>query len=224
VLGVLMTLGSFGVFAAAPAVGVRFGLWCITECLLRVKVEGAERVPREGGALLVSNHVSLADSILVGMTTPRIIRFLVWAPYYKIRATRAFFLVFEAIPVEPHSAKLVVAALAKARAELERGKLVGIFPEGAITKTGEVKDFTRGFGRIVDGTGRPIVPVHIEGMFGHPMSYKGGGPFHSWDRWWRPEIRVRVGEPIYRPITPEELRRVVLELGGIREPEVATWK
>jgi acyl-[acyl-carrier-protein]-phospholipid O-acyltransferase/long-chain-fatty-acid--[acyl-carrier-protein] ligase len=223
-LGVLSAVGAFGLFARMPAVSVRFGLWCIVECLLRVTVEGAERVPREGGALIVSNHVSLADSALVGMVTPRIIRFLVWAPYYRIRATRAFFLVFEAIPIEPHSAKLVLTALNKARAELERGRLVGIFPEGAITKSGETGAFTRGFGRIVEGTGRPIIPVHIEGMFGHPLSYEGGGPLRTWKRWWRPEVRVRVGEPIYEAIAPEELRRVVLELGGVREQEAVSWK
>ena len=223
-LGVAMFVGSFGIFAMMPAHTVRFGLWCIIQCLLRVEVEGAERVPRTGGALIASNHISLADAALVGMTTPRIVRFLVWAPYYRIWATRAFFLVFDAIPVQPGAAKLIIHALNKARAELERGKLVGIFPEGHITFTGSMEPFTRGFGRIVDGTGKPIIPVHIEGMFGHPLSYKGGGPLRSWRRCWRPKITVRVGAPIYEPIAPEDLRQVILELGGVREQEVAAWK
>jgi acyl-[acyl-carrier-protein]-phospholipid O-acyltransferase/long-chain-fatty-acid--[acyl-carrier-protein] ligase len=199
-------------------------LWCIATSLLRVRLEGAERVPRTGGALMVSNHLSYADAVLVGMTTPRIIRFLVWAPFYRIKITRAFFLAFEAIPVEPGSAKLVVNALKKAREQLVRGKLVGIFPEGGVSRTGNVEPFTRGFGRIVEGTGLPVIPVHIEGMFGHPLSYKGGGLGRSWERWWRPVITVRVGEPIYGAIEPEELRRVVTELGGVREREAVTWK
>jgi len=219
-----MLIGSFGIFAIMPAHTVRFGIWCLIQVLLRVKVEGAERVPLTGGALIAANHVSLMDAALVGIVTPRIVRFLVWAPYYRIRATRAFFHVFNAIPVEAGSAKLIVRALNKARAELERGKLVGIFPEGGITKSGNVEPFTRGFGRIVDGTGKPIVPVHVEGAFGHPLSYKGGGPCRSWENWWRPQITVRVGEPIYNPIAPEELRRVIVELGGVREQEAVSWK
>jgi acyl-[acyl-carrier-protein]-phospholipid O-acyltransferase/long-chain-fatty-acid--[acyl-carrier-protein] ligase len=158
------------------------------------------------------------------MTTPRIVRFLVWAPFYRIRATRAFFLAFEAIPVQPGSAKLIVNALNKARAELERGKLVGIFPEGGVTRSGEIEPFTRGFGRIVEGTGRPVIPVHIDGMWGHPLSLKGGAIGKSWERWWRPVITVRVGEPIYKPIAPEDLRRVVLALGGVRAEEAVSWK
>jgi len=223
-LGAAMLIGSFGIFAIMPAHTVRFGIWCLIQVLLRVKVEGAERVPLTGGALIAANHVSLMDAALVGIVTPRIVRFLVWAPYYRIRATRAFFHVFNAIPVEAGSAKLIVRALNKARAELERGKLVGIFPEGGITKSGNVEPFTRGFGRIVDGTGKPIVPVHVEGAFGHPLSYKGGGPCRSWEKWWRPQITVRVGEPIYNPIAPEELRRVIVELGGVREQEAVSWK
>jgi acyl-[acyl-carrier-protein]-phospholipid O-acyltransferase/long-chain-fatty-acid--[acyl-carrier-protein] ligase len=224
ILGVAMVAGSFGAFAIMPARTVRFGLWCITVCLLKVKVEGAERVPSQGGALIASNHISFADSILIGMVTQRIVRFLVWAPYYRVRITRPFFLVFDAIPVQPGSAKTIVTALNKARAELERGKLVGIFPEGHITISGEVAPFTRGFGRIVDGTGAPLIPVHIEGMFGHPMSYKGGRIFRSWEKLWRPLVTVRVGEPILEPISPEELRRVILELGGVHEQEAVSWK
>jgi 1-acyl-sn-glycerol-3-phosphate acyltransferase len=116
---------------------------------------------------------------------------------------------------------MIVAALRTAREELERGKLVGIFPEGSVTPSGNVEPFTRGFGKIVDGTGKPVIPVHVEGMFGHPLSYKGGGLMKSWERWWRPRITVRVGEPIYGAISPEELRRVVMELGGIHAEETA---
>jgi acyl-[acyl-carrier-protein]-phospholipid O-acyltransferase/long-chain-fatty-acid--[acyl-carrier-protein] ligase len=76
----------------------------------------------------------------------------------------------------------------------------------------------------VDGTGAPLIPVYIDGMFGHPMSCKGGAAFRSWERLWRPRITVRVGEPIYHPIAPDELRRIVLELGNVRGQEALSWK
>jgi acyl-[acyl-carrier-protein]-phospholipid O-acyltransferase/long-chain-fatty-acid--[acyl-carrier-protein] ligase len=223
-LGIAMLLGSIAISMMMPVITVRFGLLCIVQTLARVQVEGGENVPWKGGALLVSNHVSFADAPLLGMTTPRLIRFLIWAPYYKVPVTNAFFRLFDAIPVQTGSAKMIVGALKKAREELERGKLVGIFPEGHITQTGEMSPFTRGYLKIVEGTGAPVIPVYIDGMFGHPLSYKGGGILRSWEKVWRPRIRVLVGEPIYDSITPEELRRRVLELGGIREEEAVEWK
>jgi acyl-[acyl-carrier-protein]-phospholipid O-acyltransferase/long-chain-fatty-acid--[acyl-carrier-protein] ligase len=224
VLGVAVLLGAAGAVYIIPGLSVRFVLWCLTKILIRASVEGAENVPRNGPALLVSNHVSYADSVLVGLTTPRIIRFLVWAPFYRIKATQLFFKVFHAIPVQQGSAKTIVSALKAARVELEHGHLVGIFPEGGVTHSGNVEPFTRGFGRIVEGTGAPIIPMHIEGMFGHPLSYKNGGLLRSWDRVWWPRIKVRVGPPIYHEISPEDLRSIVLELGGIREQEAVSWK
>jgi acyl-[acyl-carrier-protein]-phospholipid O-acyltransferase/long-chain-fatty-acid--[acyl-carrier-protein] ligase len=222
-LGVAMLAGTLGAAWMMPAVSLRFALWCLAQSFLRVRVEGAERVPRTGGALIVCNHVSYADVVLVGMTTPRIIRFLAWAPFYEFRPTQAFFRAFHAIPVRGGSVKSVVPALQTARAELERGKLVGVFPEGGITHSGNIEPFTRGFGRIVEGTGKPVIPMHIEGMYGHPLSYKGGGPAKSWEHLWRPRITVRVGEPIHDAVAPEQLRRVVMELGGVREKEVVPW-
>lgn len=213
-LGVAMLAGTICAVALMPAISLRFVLWCLANSLLRVRVEGAERVPREGGALIVCNHLSYADAVLVGMTTPRIIRFLMWAPFYEIKPAQVFFRAFHAIPVRGQSAKTIVPALKTAREELERGRLVGIFPEGGVSRSGDVEPFTRGFARIVDGTGKPVIPMHIDGIFGHPLSYKGGGLAKSWERLWRPRIRVRVGEPIHEAIAPEELRRIVVALGG----------
>jgi len=214
-LGVAMLAGTAGAVATMPAISLRFVLWCVVNSFLRIRIEGLERVPRTGGALIVCNHVSYADAVLVGMTTPRIIRFLMWAPYYRIPLGQVFFRALHAIPVNSGSAKTIVQALHSARTELERGKLVGIFPEGSVSKSGEVEPFARGFSRIVDGTGKPVIPMHIEGMFGHPLSYKGGGLAKSWERLWRPVITVRVGEPIHEAVAPEELRRIVRELGGV---------
>jgi acyl-[acyl-carrier-protein]-phospholipid O-acyltransferase/long-chain-fatty-acid--[acyl-carrier-protein] ligase len=223
-LGIAVLIGAAAAVAVIPGISVRFVLWCLSKMLVRACVEGAEYVPRTGAALLVSNHVSYADSVLVGLTTPRIVRFLVWAPFYRIKATQWFFKAFHAIPVHGGSARTIIPALQAARAELLKGKLVGIFAEGGVTRSGNVEPFTRGFGRIVEGTGAPIIPMHIEGMFGHPLSYKNGGLGRSWDRVWWPRVTVRVGPPIYGEISPEDLRKVVLSLGGIHEQEPVSWK
>ncbi|MDP9170177.1 MAG: MFS transporter [Acidobacteriota bacterium] len=211
-LGVVMMVGSVAAAALMPALTVRFLLWVVAVSVFRVKVENAHRIPRTGGALLVANHESYADAVFVGMTTPRIVRFLMWQPIYDLPVGNFFFRILKAIPVEPGSPRNTVKALRSAREQLAAGRLVAIFPEGQITRTGELNAFERGFERIVDGTGAPVIPIHVSGMYGHPLSCKGGGPLKSWENWWRPRIIVRVGEPILTPLTAAELREAVLQL------------
>src|ERR1700679_3406422 len=130
---------------------VRFILWCAATALFRIRVEGAENIPQTGAALLVSNHISYADAVLVGYTTPRIVRFMMWRPIYKAPLFNYFFRILRAIPIETASPKATLRALRAARADLLSGELVAIFPEGLISRNGEVGPFERGFERILDG-------------------------------------------------------------------------
>ena len=212
-LGVVILIGAVYTVALIPGISLRFVLWCLATLLFRIRMEGRERIPASGPALIVSNHISFADSVLVGYLTPRLIRFLMWQPYYEIAAIQIFFRILHAIPVAQHSPKQTIRALRKARLELASGELVAIFPEGGITQTGETQLFERGFERIVDGMDVPIIPVHLEGLYGHPLSYRGGGLFRSWHRLWRPRVTIRVGEPIMGAKSPSELRQSVMDLG-----------
>jgi acyl-[acyl-carrier-protein]-phospholipid O-acyltransferase / long-chain-fatty-acid--[acyl-carrier-protein] ligase len=215
-LGIVMLTGSLAVARLMPATAIRFVLWCISMMLFRIRVEGPGRVPRTGAALIVANHVSYADSVFVGLTTPRIIRFLIWRPIYEIPFAKRIFRILLAIPLEPRSPRGTIQALRSARQELLRGNLVAIFPEGEVTRTGDLNPFERGFERIVHGTGAPIIPMNIEGIYGHPLSCKGGALLRSWERVWRPRITVKIGEPIHTVLSPAELRRVVEELAEDR--------
>ncbi len=89
---------------------------------------------------------------------------------------------------------------------------MAIFPEGSISLTGETAEFERGFEKLVQGSGVPIIPIRIHGLYGHPFSYKGGGPFRSWKNLWRPVVTVRVGEPIHSSLTTGDLRQAVLSI------------
>lgn len=193
---------------------VRFVLWCSVTLLFRIRVEGAQNLPLTGGALLVSNHISYADAVLVGYTTPRIVRFLMWQPIYKAPLFNYFFRVLRAIPIDAASPKSTVRALRAARSELESGELVAIFPEGSISRDGEVGPFERGFERILDGTGAPVIPMHVSGLYGHPLSCRGGAPFKSWRKLWRPKVAVRIGPPVHGHVAPAELRQIVADLGA----------
>jgi 1-acyl-sn-glycerol-3-phosphate acyltransferase len=191
---------------------VRFVLWCAATLLFRIRIEGAENIPETGGALLVSNHISYADAVLVGYTTRRIVRFLMWQPIYEAPLFNYFFRVLRAIPINAASPKATVRALQAARAELVNCELVAIFPEGLISRDGEVGPFERGFERILQGSHAPIIPVHIRGLYGHPFSCRGGGPFKSWQKLWRPEVSVRIGPPVNQLLSPGELRQIVADL------------
>ncbi len=193
---------------------VRFILWCAATLLFRIRVEGGEHVPRTGGALLVSNHISYADAVLVGYTTPRIVRFLMWQPIYKAPLFNYFFRLLCAIPIDAASPKATVRALRAAHEELGGGELVAIFPEGLISRNGGIGPFERGFERILKGTDVPVIPMHVSGLYGHPFSCRGGGPFQSWQKLWRPEVRVRIGRPVYQRLSPAELRQIVADLGA----------
>jgi acyl-[acyl-carrier-protein]-phospholipid O-acyltransferase/long-chain-fatty-acid--[acyl-carrier-protein] ligase len=136
-----------------------------------------------------------------------------WKPIYDTRVFRPFFDVLKAIPIDEASPKTTVRALRAAREELQKGNLVAIFPEGRITRDGEVGPFERGYERVVRGLDCPIVPINIHGLWGHPLSCKGGSPFRSWEGWFRRRVTVRVGKPVKSDVSPEELRRIVIAAG-----------
>ncbi len=214
VLGAFTFASTAIIVAVMPALVVRFILLTVRNLLFRVTISGRENIPEHGAALLASNHVSLADAVLVGSVTRRFIRFLMWQPYFEIKAVRPFFQLLHAIPVPNGAPKEVLRAMHQAREELINGRLVGIFPEGGITRTGQVMPFERGVERIVKGLTVPIIPVFIDGLWGHAFSYAGGKPFSIWRGPWRPHVVIVIGKPIYEPLSAAELRQRVLLLSS----------
>ncbi len=215
-LGLAMIAGALYVAAYLPDRTLRFALWCLASVLFRIRVEGAQRIPRQGGALLVSNHVSLADAVFVGYGTPRLIRFLMWKPFFDIPIGGSVCRILHAIPIPTGAPQASLRALVSARQQVEAGELVGIFPEGGITRSGEIEPFQRGFERIVHTGQNPIIPMRIDGMWGHPLSYKGGRALKSWQNVWRPQVVVRIGEPIMEPVTPAELQQIIADLPEVK--------
>jgi acyl-[acyl-carrier-protein]-phospholipid O-acyltransferase/long-chain-fatty-acid--[acyl-carrier-protein] ligase len=215
-LGIVIIAGTAYVVSVLPDLALRFFLLGVVNAMFRVRVEGGERIPRQGPALIAANHISFADAVMIGYATPRIIRFLMWRRYYDWPLARAFFKVLHAIPISLASPKDTVRAIRQAREELNKGELVGIFPEGHITFDGKMRAFERGFERIVDGSHAPIIPIHLNGLYGHPLSYKGGGLFRSWEHLFRPVVTVRVGNPVYGQISPDELKQLIVDLAGDR--------
>ena len=211
--GVVMAGSSILVAREIPLATIRFVLRSLAWIFFDVQIEGQQHIPPTGGGLLTANHISYADSIFVGMCTPRVVRFIIWKPIYDIPVAKQIFDWLLAIPIDASSPKPTIRALRLAKSEIEAGQLVAMFPEGQITRTGDLQKFERGFERMaVPGT--PIFPIHIEGLWGHPLSCKGGALLKSWDRVWRPTVRVKVGPPLDGSATPEELREAVERLAN----------
>ncbi len=212
-LGVLTLAATIYIAWLVPAPLVRLVVWSFANLFFKIRIVGAGNIPKEGGALIVSNHVSFADAILISCATPRFISFLMWQPLYESKWLNPICRLFQAIPIPTSAPKESLRALRDARTELEMGMLVCIFPEGGLTRTSHVRPFERGVDVIARGLdSAPVVPVYLDGLWGHALSLKGGRPFASRLKL-RHEVTIYVGEPITGEIRAEGLHQSVLELG-----------
>jgi acyl-[acyl-carrier-protein]-phospholipid O-acyltransferase/long-chain-fatty-acid--[acyl-carrier-protein] ligase len=189
---------------------VRFAFKTFVHLCFNLKVSGA--IPTKGAAVLVANHVSYADALLISATTGRVVRWVMWKAIFD-KAPRLFKLMY-AVPIDLERPRDAVQSLLICRKEIEAGEIVGIFPEGAITRDGQLQEFKRGYERISAGkTGpqAPIIPIAITGMWGHPLSMS---PAKRFSNWFRPTIQINIGEPLMSNATPETLESSVQALAG----------
>jgi acyl-[acyl-carrier-protein]-phospholipid O-acyltransferase/long-chain-fatty-acid--[acyl-carrier-protein] ligase len=210
-------IGCFAVTAylvtLLPEFLVRFSLWLITHSFYRIRIENGGRVPQKGAALLVCNHMSLADGLLVQACIQRFVRFMVYRPIYEAKPLHWMFKAGSAIPV---SAKRddAMAALEKAKAELLAGHVVCIFAEGSITRHGNLLKFKRGMEKIMEGVDAPIIPVHLDGLWGSLFSFAKGKFMWKWPEQVPYPVTVSFGEPLAPTSTVTQVRRQVQELGS----------
>ncbi|HWC98615.1 MAG TPA: acyl-[ACP]--phospholipid O-acyltransferase [Candidatus Sulfopaludibacter sp.] len=193
---------------------IRFLLWIVTHTLFRIRIVGQENVPFRGPALLVSNHMSHIDGFLIGACVQRFIRFMVWKPYYQMKPLNWFLRKTYAIPVGTSNAREAVEAIRAARRQLEAGHVVCIFAEGAITRTGNMLPFKRGMEKIVAGTNVPVIPVHLDGVWGSIFSFEGGKFFWKWPKTIPYAVTVSFGAPMASGVAAHEVRQAIQELSA----------
>ena len=209
----LLTLGStVVVLYLLPDYFVRFVLWLLTHTLYRIRIVGEENIPVRGPALLVSNHVSFVDALLIGATMQRFIRFMLHREYYDIRWLNGLFRLMKSIPVSATNRRDIVQSLKRAREELEQGQVVCIFAEGAISRVGHIRPFKRGFEKIVDGLDVPIIPVHLDQLWGSIFSFHDGRFFWKWPKRLAYPVTVSFGAPLPSHTDARQVRQAVLEL------------
>jgi acyl-[acyl-carrier-protein]-phospholipid O-acyltransferase/long-chain-fatty-acid--[acyl-carrier-protein] ligase len=190
-------------------------LWLPAHLLYRIRVIGREHVPATGPALFVCNHVSFIDAFLVFLAQPRLVRFLIWAPFTKVPGMRWFLRLAHVIPIDGSGGpRAIVQSLRMASEALAKGDVVCIFAEGGITRTGFLLPFHRGFEQIVKKSPAPIIPVCLDHVWGSIFSYQGGRFFHKWPQKLPYPVTVAFGEPLPPTATASEVRQVIQRLSA----------
>jgi acyl-[acyl-carrier-protein]-phospholipid O-acyltransferase/long-chain-fatty-acid--[acyl-carrier-protein] ligase len=196
-----------------PGATVRFLVWLLSHTIYRVRVEGRENLPERGGALVVANHVSWIDGVLLILHSPRPIRMVAYAEYIQSWWIRWLAKDMGTIPITPGK-RSVVESVRTAREALREGDLVCIFPEGHITRTGQMQEFQPGFLSMVKNTDAAVIPVYLGGLWGSIFSFEGGKFFWKWPRRWPYPVQIKIGRPIVKPSDTEEVRQAVVNLGS----------
>ena len=212
--GIFTLASSVYVVSVVPEFLIRFLLWLATHTVFRIRILGQENVPFRGPALLVANHMSHVDGFLIGACVQRFIRFMVWKPYYQIPALNWFFRLAKAIPVGTSGPRDVVASIQAARKELEAGHVVCIFAEGAISRTGSMLPFRRGLEKIVANLDVPVIPVHLDRLWGSIFSFERGKFLWKWPKRVPYPVTVSFGAPLPSNVQAHRVRRAILELGS----------
>ncbi|BCZ77311.1 MFS transporter [Paraburkholderia terrae] len=209
------------IYSLVPEFLLRFVAWLLVHTFYRMRLVHAERIPEEGAAVLVCNHVSYVDAIVIMAESPRPIRFVMDHRIFRTPLVGWLFRHAKAIPIapaheDPEMLKRAYDACAKA---LDDGDLVCIFPEGKLTRTGEMNPFRHGVVEILRRKAVPVVPMALRGLWGSFWSRSTDTRFpRPLQRGVMSRLTLAVGEPLEpADATPERLQQVVTELRGARK-------
>jgi len=198
-----------------PDFFLRLLLYPLVNLVYRIEVEGRANLPLEGPALLVSNHVSFVDAFLIEGASPRLVRFMMLRRFYDLPVLHWFFRAMGVIPISDHdSPKALVRSFQAAREALGEGDLVCIFAEGEITRHGQMLRFKKGVEHIAEGLSMPIIPVHLDRVWGSIFSFEGGRILLKWPRRLPYPVTVSFGAPLPSDAKAEDIRRAIQELGA----------
>jgi acyl-[acyl-carrier-protein]-phospholipid O-acyltransferase/long-chain-fatty-acid--[acyl-carrier-protein] ligase len=201
------------IVTVVPDFLVRFVLWLLTHTIFKIRIVGPENVPFRGPALLVANHTAHVDGLLIGACVQRFIRFLVWRPYYEMRGVHGVLRLMKAIPVGT-GRRDTLEMLQRASQELIDGHVVCIFAEGAISRTGNLLPFKHGLERIAQGLDVPVIPVHLDRLWGSIFSFERGKFFWKLPKQVPYPVTVSFGRPLPSTAAAHEVRQAIQELGS----------
>ncbi|WP_415162003.1 MFS transporter [Ottowia sp.] len=210
------------IFLLVPEYLLRFVSWVLTRLVYRYRVAGEEHIPSDGPAVLVANHVSFVDAVLLMAASPRPIRFIMDHRIFQVPVLGWLFRLAKCIPVasQKDDPATYQRAFDEAAQVLREGDLLGIFPEGGITRDGQLQPFKGGIMKILeqaraDGVNTPVVPMALTNLWGSYFSRieQGGAMVRPFRRGLFSRVGLNVGEAVpAAQATPEGLREKVAAL------------
>ncbi|MEP7329943.1 MAG: MFS transporter [Betaproteobacteria bacterium] len=219
VTGILNAIVAIYIYTLVPEFLMRFLAWILIHTVYRVTEEGLDNVPETGPCIVVCNHVSYVDAIVIAASVRRPMRFIMDHRIFQVPVLNWLFRTLRAIPVA--SAKedpaLKESAFASAAAALRNGEIVAIFPEGRLTENGEMGSFRGGIERMLADTPVPVVPMALRGLWGSFFSRSHQGKAMQKLRGIFSRIAIVVGPPVSpAAATPDALHARVLAMRGDR--------
>jgi len=175
-LAALNSLVALWIFSIVPEFAMRFVSWLLVKSLYRLRLRGIEHIPDTGAALIVCNHVSYMDALILAGAIPRPVRFVMYYRIFHAPGLNWIFRSARAIPIASarEDAQLKEQAFAAIDAALAQGEVVCIFPEGALTLDGEIAPFKQGVERILQQRSVPVIPMALRGMWASMWSRRAG--------------------------------------------------
>jgi 1-acyl-sn-glycerol-3-phosphate acyltransferase len=217
VLGILNAGVAIYIYSLLPEFLMRFVAWIIINTLYRIRTTGRENIPDDGPAIVVCNHVSFIDALVVGGSIQRPLRFVVWFRIFETPFLSFLFRNAKAIPIASASEdpEILETAFDQIDEELADGNLICIFPEGGITRDGEIQSFRSGIEKILERRPVPVIPVGLSGLWGSWFSRHKSGRLQRLPGRLFARVDVRIGEAIKGgDVTAPDLETLVKTLRG----------
>ena len=216
VVGIMNMAVAVYIFLLVPEFLMRFLVWMLIHTFYRVKKNGLQHIPDEGPCVLVCNHVSFVDALVIAGCISRPVRFVMDFRIFKVPVLNFVFRTAGAVPIASAKEDPVMLEQAYDRIDeyLKQGEVVCIFPEGRITDNGDIYPFKKGVTRIIERTPVPVIPMALRGLWGSFFS-RWGGVAMRYPRGVFSNIALVI-DPAWPPamVTPEGLQARVAELRG----------
>lgn len=198
ILAVLNIFVASYVYKQVPEFALRFFIWMLTHTMYRVSHKNLDKIPDDGPAVLVCNHVSYVDALILAGCHHRPIRFVMDKSIAEMKGLKSFFKIAKTIPIcsPKQDVETYENAFKRIKEELEAGELVCIFPEGKLTQSGEIEEFKNGIERIIGETPVPVIPMALEGLWGSFFSHKDGHALTTRPKRFWSKVNIMAGDAV----------------------------
>jgi 1-acyl-sn-glycerol-3-phosphate acyltransferase len=205
------------IYTVVPEFLIRLLIWMLTNTIYRVRNEGLDNIPDDGACILVCNHVSYVDALIMAGSIRRPVRFVMFKPIYDMPILNYIFRTGKTIPIDSKSRNpdIYQQAFTRIEEELEAGEVVCIFPEGKLTADGDIAEFKNGLEKIIAKNPVPVVPMALRGLWGSVFSHRGGPALSKMPRrfWSRVEL-IAAQAVAPESVSAASMRDAVLTLRG----------